>query len=220
MPTIDEMVKKFETLETSVGNMKKDFELKLDSAKKDAEQWKTVATQKEEDLKKFKADAEKAIEEKNKAFAETRKAENSLFLEGLKKSGKITPAMQETATKLMESMNTEAIVHTFEAKDGRKVNHTQLSLFKELLASLGASPIFRNMTQVTEPQRNTPGAVIAEEKVFTTVKTKAGEQTYEVDGQDLHTAAIQHIADQQKVGNTVDYASALIFAEKQMKQAA
>lgn len=220
MPTVDELMKKFETMETSVANMKKDFELKIESANKDAASYKAIALQKEEDLKKFKADAEKAIEEKNKAFAEARKAENASFLESLKKSGKISPAMQETAAKLMESMNTESIVHTFEAKDGKKVNHTQLSLFKELLSSLGASPIFRNMTQVTAPERTAPGATIAEEKVFTTVKTKAGEQTYEVDGQDLHTAAIQYQADQHKIGITVDYAQALLVAEQQLKQAA
>lgn len=220
MPTVEELLKKFETFEKGVETMKKDFELKIESAQKDAASYKAIALQKEEDLKKFKADAEKAIEEKNKAFAETRKAENASFLEGLKKAGKISAAMEVTCVKLMESMNTETIVHTFEAKDGLKVNHTQLSLFKELLSSFGASPIFRNLTHATAPARIAAQGGEDKEKVFTTVITKAGAQNYEVDGMDLHALAVQFQEDQRKVGITVDYADALIAAEKQLKQAA
>lgn len=220
MPTIEELTKQFETLNSSVSLMKKDFDLKLESAKKDAESWKTIATQKEEDIKKFKAEADKAIEDKNKAFAESRKQETASFLENLKKAGKISPAMQETATKLMETMNTETVVHTFEAKDGKKVSHTQFSLFKELLSSLSTTPIFRSMTQSGSQTKETPAGGDASEKSFTVVKTKAGDQTYEVDGQELHAAALQYQEDQRKSGRTVDYASALIEAEKIMKQAA
>lgn len=219
MPTLEELTKQFEALNTNVSTLKKDFELKLESAKKDAEQWKSVATQKDEDLKKFKLDAEKALEEKNKANAELRKQETAVFLETLKKSGKISPAMQETAAKLMESMNSEATVYTFEAKDGKKVNHTQLSLFKELLSSLATTPIFRQMTRTGEPTRETPPGT-ASEVTFTTVKTAGGEKEYQVDGQDLHTAALQYQEDQRKTGRTISYADALIAAEQLMKQAA
>src|SRR3990167_7864251 len=156
MLTLDELTKKFETLTTSVDTMKKDFELKLESAKKDAEQWKTVATQKDEDLKKFKQEAETANKEKEKAYAEKRKQEDKIFLENLKKQGKLTPASQEIATKLMESMTSETVVATFEAKDGKKITHTQLSLFKELLGSLAKSPIFSQMSRTDVAERETP----------------------------------------------------------------
>ena len=219
MPTIEELTKQFEALNTSVSTMKKDFQLQLDSAKKDADSWKSVASQKEEELKQFKEKAELALKERDKAFAESRKQENLSFLESLKKSGKISPAMEDTAAKLMESMTSDVTIHTFEAKDGKKVNHTQLSLFKELLGSLTAAPIFRQMSKTAQIQKETPGSNNGEEKTFTTVKTKAGEVTYEVDGQDLHSAAIQYQEDQRKIGRTVSYAEALIAAEKLMTQA-
>lgn len=217
--TIEELTKDFETLTGSVSTMKKDFELKLEGAKRDAAEYKSIAEKAQEDLKTFKVDAEKAQKEKEKAFAELRANENKNFLEGLKKVGKITPALQEIASKLMESLTSEAVVHTFEGKDGKKTSHTQLSLFKELLNGFSTAPILRNMSQTPAGVREIPGEQ-AGEKTFVKVLTGGGVQSYELDGADLDSAANQYIQDQKSLGRTVSYADALIAAERLMKQAA
>lgn len=218
--TIDELTKKFETLQTGVDVMKKDFELKLENANKDVATFKAIALKKEDELKEFKEKAELAIKEKDKAFAESRKAENLNFLETLKKDAKISPAMAETAAKLMESMTSEVVVATFDAKDGKKIQHTQLSLFKELLASLSKAPVFRSMSQATVATREIPAGTGTEgEKQFVTVKREGGENKYEVDGTELHAAALQFQEDQRKIGRATSYEDALVAAEKILQAA-
>lgn len=220
MPDLE---KQFAELKEQFSTLKKDYELRLDSAKKEAESWKSTAQQKQDELKKFEADAEKATEEKNKAFAEIRITECKHFLEKLKKDGRISPALEVLAAKLMESMTSDVTVYTSETKDGKKISHSQLSLFKELLSSMAKTPVFRSMTVggttgVETPEDSMKGTKSAE--TFMKVRTGGEVKTYAVDDVDLDLMAREYIDEQAKLGRKVDYAEALVQAEKLMRQAA
>ena len=217
--TVEELEKQLKSFQSDFESTKKDFALKLESATKDAEQWKSIAAQKEADLKKFQADAEKAQAEAKKTFAESRAKENRLFLDGLKKEGKISPATETLAIKLMESMTQDAVIATFEQKDGKKVEHTQMSLFKEMLSGLAKSPIFREMSRQANARQSVPGEG-EEKEAFADIKSAGSTKRLPLEGMETHLKALEYIEEQRKIGKTVSYEEALIQAEKLISQGA
>ena len=216
MKTIEELSKDFESLESSVSVMKKDFELKLDSAKKDTAEWKSIAEKNAADAKKFKEDAEKAEADKKKAYQEARIKEVKSFLDKAVESARITPAARELAEKLMESMTSDAIVYTFEQKDGSKTTHTQLSLFKEFIASLKQSKVFHTLTtQHTKQAATAPLSTDDGGQVRTmAVKKDGATQELIVDDYDLGVQAMEYQQEQRKIGRVIDYGEALIAVAK------
>lgn len=215
---IKELEKQFSELQGQVGLLKKDFELKLAAANGEAEQWKKIAQQKEADALKFQEDAKKAKEAEAKAFAEARAAENKAFLEKLKAEGRITPAMQDVATKLMESMTSQEIVATFDMKDGKKVSHTQFSLFKEFLSSFQKSSVLKGLTPGGGSAVEVPGDGDGTEQQFTEILQGGQKVRVPLDDTNLHMSALEYIEDQKKIGRVVGYADALIEVSKTQKK--
>lgn len=219
--TIEELTKKFESMQTEVSVMKKDYELKLDSAQKDAESWKKTAEAKQAEAKKFQEEAEKAKKEKEKAYSEARAKDVQVFLETAKSEGKITPAMQEIAVKLAESMTSEDEIATFGEKDGKKISHTQLSLFKEFVSSLPKIDKTKSLTHGQMIRKETPKSGTGQEEVQTMEAFVNGvKQTVILDDTALHFKAIELQEEYSKKGQRLDYAEALIQAEKLIRQAA
>lgn len=216
--TIEEMEKQLKSFQSDLETTKKDFQIKLDASNKTAEEWKTVAFKKEEEMKQYKEQAEKAEKDKEKAFAENLKRENKLFLENLKKEGRITPALQVLAEKLMESMTSKETIATFEEKDGKKIDHTQLSLFKQMLSSMKKAPIYSSMSRTEDQKPEIPDA--DGETHFMEVSIGGKKQSLPVDGMELHNEALKYQDEQRAKGKTISYETALIEAEKLMRVAA
>jgi len=216
--TTEELEKQLKSFQTDLDQTKKDFTIKLETATKDAEQWKSAAFKKDEELKAFKEKAEQAEKDKEKAYAEKRIEEDKHFLEALKKEGKITPAMQETATKLMESMTSETVVATFDMKDGKKVQHTQRSLFKELLKSFQKSNAYSILSRADSYSAETPEG--GEESVeFAEIHKDGAVIKAQLDDVDLDKKAKAFQEEMRKIGKDVSYSEALISISKQLKHA-
>lgn len=216
--TVEELEKQMKSFKDDFEKTKKDFELKMESARKDAEQWKTIAADKDKELKEFKEKQTAREQEFQASQSAARLAENKSFLDALKKAGKITPAAEVLATKLMESMTQETVVHSYD-EGGKKVTHTQLSLFKEMLKTFSKSSVFTSMTHGSQPTRETPEHEEKEEN-FTQVIKDGVLKTFKVDGAALDERAKSYQEEKRKNGINIDYATALIEAEKLMKQEA
>lgn len=215
--TVEELEKQLKSFQSDFESTKKDFTIKLESAKKDAEEWKSVATKKEEELKTFKEKAEAAEKEKEKAYAESRANEDKHFLESLVKEGKITPAMQVTAQKLMESMTSETTVATFDSKDGKKIQHTQRSLFKEFLRSFQKSNAYSILSRAESFSADTPEG--GDDTVeFAEIHKDGQIVKAQLDDVDLDKQAKGYQEEMRKVGKDVSYADALIYISKRIKQ--
>ena len=214
--TLQELEKSFGELQSSISVLKKDFDLKLDAANKNAESWKAAAEQKQAELVKYQEDVKKANEDRDKALSEARVSEIKSFVEASVKEGKISPAAKDIVEKLMQSMTGDANIATFEQKDGKKVQHTQLSLFKEFIATMAKSPIFRQMSRSGEVQKSaTPAG--SEEQQFTEVISGGQKKILPADGQDLHLKAIELQEESRKIGKTLSYEDALIQASIAVK---
>lgn len=220
MKTIEELSKELEGLSSFVGVMKKDFELKLGAAKTEATEWKTVAEKKEAEAKQFKEAAEKAEQDKIKAYQESRIKEMKSFLEESVKTARITPASKVLAEKLMESMTSDATVHTFEDKDGKKTSHTQFSLFKEFVNSLAKSKVFSTLTPAVKQTAQSPIVEEGDKEIhFQEVKKDGATQNLIVDDYEIGVKALDYQAEMLKIGRKIDYADALIAVTLQVKQA-
>lgn len=210
--TVEELEKQLKTFQSDFEATKKSFELKLDAAKKDADSWKSVAEAKDAEAKKFQAAAEAAEKEKQKALSESRAKDFRSFLENAKKEGRITPAVQEIAQRLGESMTSESVVATFEKKDGSKVQHTQLSLFMELIGALQKTSVFRSLTKDNshvEGPASEKGEVVYSEAII-----NGERQRVILDDTDLDERTKLVMAEAAKVGRVLTYGDAMIEAEK------
>lgn len=221
--TIEELEKKMKGLEVSfqekIELQAKSFNVQLEASKKDGEQWKTVAQAKEEEARQFKEKAEKADAEKAKAFAEAKKAEIKAFFAEAKKDGKITPAMEEVAMKLAESMTSETVIATFDKSDGSKTTHTQLSLFKSFISMLGKTRVFAEHTAGGGAHQATPkaGSGAAGEEQFSEVIYGGVKKPLPMEDTDLHARAVAFQDEARTAGRSVSYEDALCEIGRQIK---
>lgn len=214
--TIEELQKQFETLTGSVDVMKKEFTVKIDAANKNAEEWKKVAESSAAEVKKLQEEAKKAEEGRVKALSEARKAEVKAFIEAAKKDGRITPAQEELIVKLAESLTSENVVATFEDKDGKKIQHTQISLFKEIL---GALPKAGRMRQLTPSGTGAPAAPGEGEGAAETATmfVDGKRQTVILDDTALDAETKKVIAEYRERKENISYGEAMIIAEKRLR---
>lgn len=215
--TVEELEKQLKSFQSDFDQTKKDFELKLSSANKEAESWKKVAETKEAEAKAFKEKAETADKEKAKAYAEKRNNEDKAFLETLKKEGRITPAMQEVAAKLMESMTSDETVATFDTKDGKKIQHTQRSLFMDFMKSFQKSNAYTILSRMPEYTPETPDGT-QEEVAFAEVHKDGQKVMAHLDDVDLDRQAKAYQEEMRKIGKTIDYSEALIAISKKVSK--
>ncbi len=199
------------TFETQITTMKSDFELKLESAQREVESWKANAQKREEEIKKFQEQAEKSKKEAEAAIAKSREQEIKGFAESLKREGRITPAQEEIVIKLMESMTSDANIHSFKEKDGSTRQHTQLSLFKLLISSLKKSVSYSEESYGVPPAASVPDANADEELPTQRVFSKQGGwQNLQVQGLNVADAAEKYMEEQRGKGKFVTYEQALI----------
>lgn len=208
---VKELEQKFKDLSTQVDTMRKDYDLKLESATKDATQYKELAFKREEELRVFREKSEREKFEAEQRAKEAKKQEIKAFSEALVKEGRITPAQKELVGPLMESMTSDAEIHKFTEKDGAVKSHTQLSLFKAFLASLKKVMSFGEFTPSGKAEIVTPDHV-GDESVqqFMDVKTEGSVKRMPVEDTDLAAKAFQYIEEQSKIGRRIDYYQALI----------
>lgn len=222
--TLEELQKQFTAFqaqtESKLELQKKDFELKLDAAKKDAEQYKQIAETNAATAKAFEEKAKAAEAEKAKAFAEAKKAEVKGYFESCVKAGSLTPAMRDIAVNLSESMTSETVVAKFEQKDGSSVSHTQFSLFKLFVSMIGKAKGFsiRETTPAADTKKVLPvNGDEAGHESFTEVIHGGVKKTLPTQDVDLAARAFQYQEDQAKLGSKVSYETALIHVSKEMK---
>ena len=214
----EEIEAKFKEFQSQVDAVKtqaeltrKDFELKLESAKKDVDQYRSLAEKREEDLRKFREESEKTKREAEETIAKARKQEIASFTEALKKAGRITPAQEEIMVKLMESMTSEAVVMKFKESDGSEKSHTLLSLFKLFVSGLRKQ---MNLAQETPGSRVAPITPFQEDEEgehFMDVQSKAGgTQKMPVHGFELNKKAEEYMEQMRIKGQFISFADALL----------
>ena len=213
---IDAKLKEFQS---QIDGIKKDYELKLDSEKKNAEEWKTTAESKQAELKKFQEAAEKDKKASEAKLAEARKAESKQFVEARKSEGKLIPAQDRVVLALMDSMSSDGEVLKFE-EGGKTVSHSQLSLFKDFLNSLGKRIIYGTQSRTGETQVAGLPAGMREDETesFQEVIIGGMRKTVQVDEADLASKASEYQAEQAKAGKRVDYGEALVAVQKQQRR--
>ena len=220
--TVEELEKQLKTFQSDFDQTKKDFELKLGTAKKEADDWRQVAQKKEEEAKKFQEEAEKAEKERKKAEAEARKTEHKAFVDRMKAEGKLVPAQEEASLKLMESLSAEGEIAKFTAKDGSSRSHSQLSLFKEMVENSPKRVSFGYSTRKQgEHSPQLPGEGKAEGGEGQIEILHQGKRTMiPLVGADMAARAFEYQAEVRKTqGREIDYGEALIAVEK-MERAA
>lgn len=210
--TVQELEQQLKKFQDDFDTTRKEFQLKLDNAEKDASKWKKISEDKESETRKFQEEAEKAKKERELALAEARKREVKDFFDRMKKEERITPAQEEMAARLAESMTSETEIATFGEKDGKKVSHTQLSLFKELVASMPKRPRTATLTpggsfSPPTPEGTGEGGTDYQEVWYGGQKVLA-----QVDDMDLHVKALEYQEAQRAKNVTVSYEDALIEA--------
>lgn len=197
---------------------KKEYDLKLDAASKDAANWKTVAEQSQADAKKFQEEVAKQKKEKDEIARKSAEAENKVFVEKLKESGKVVPAQEEFIVKLMGSMSQDSEVLKFKEADGSETSHTQLSLFKKFLESLEPRVSYDTFSGGSIQSKLVPDKQGQEQ--FMTIKTKAGDQTLPIKDADLATKVFEYMEQRAKENRPVTYEEALIAVSPKRKIAA
>lgn len=211
--TIEELEKLFTETQTQVSVMKKDFELKLDSANKTAKEYQELATAREEDLRKYKQEKE-ATELKHKQdLAKSRETEISEFVEAQCKAGKIIPAFKERLTAFMKSLTSESEVMKFTEADGSTRTHTQISLFKELLSKIlkPVMPLEEELSTHEQFSETTEEGEDASKKThFTEINVGGEKKRVQVDEVDIAAKAYKFQDEQKKLGRDVTYEDALI----------
>lgn len=220
---IEQKLKSFQdvvsSLETKLASSTKEFELKLESQKKDADQWKDLAFKREEENRQYKEKLEADKAAREKSLAEGRKNEILEFAEGLIKKGVVLPAQKEQLIKLMESLTSEGEIFRFAEKDGSTKIHSQLSLFKLFMGSITKKQVDFSETTII------PGAITSstpegeEESVqFTEVISKGTKKLLPLAGVELDKAAKEYMAKMGQSGVVVSYTDA-IFAVMPKKKA-
>ncbi len=196
---------------------KKEFELKLLTADNAAKDYKAMAEKNAEELRQFKADAEKRETEAKKALIVEREKNILEFAAKLIKEGKITPAQEGYIVSFMKSLTSEADIITFNDKAGRKISHNQLSFFKELISGFGGKRVdFSEMKNSSEKiESETPGDNEQAEEHFMDVRQEGVVRNLPVSDFDLSAKAFEYQADQKKTFNRdVSYGDALVAVQK------
>lgn len=218
MPSVEEQLQqltaKFTTLETNFEVEKKQNTLKLEAIEKDRNTWKATAEKNAEELVKFQADAEKARKDAAEASLKAKRAEITSFVSDLKKAGRVTPAIENMVTRLMESLTSDATVIKFEEAGGKKVEHTLYTLFKEIMQNLPKGSHALSFTRREQATKEAPKAGAEGEGRQVKIHREGQEITVETQGDDLHEAALQYIEEQKALGRAVSYTDALVAAEK------
>lgn len=210
----DKALAQAQEFRSEIDSTKKDFELKIQSADKNAKEYKELAEKREEELRQFKEQFEKDKVEKDKLFKEARENDVKEFVHSLKKNERILPAHEPMVIKLMESMTSESMIMSFKEKDGSERKHSQLSLFKLLLSSLVKGSNFKQFTPTSPQHAETPDNNASTEgleaETFMDVLTEGTVKRMKVDEADLAAKAYEYQAEQTKRGITVSYEDALI----------
>jgi len=213
---IKELEKKFTELSDNQEKIQKDFTLKLESAQRDAKQFKELAEKREEENRQLKDRAESAEKEKAKAFSESKKAEVKSFVEAQVKAGKIIPAHKEAVVSFMESLTSEGEVASFTDKNGSKVSHSQLSLFKDIISKMKQVVPVNSEFSVHEVVDGEESGDTTEEK-FMEVRSEGTIQKLPLQDEALALKAFEYQAEQLKLGRTIDYGEALIAVAPKRK---
>jgi hypothetical protein len=219
---VKELESKFKDMSGQIDTMRKDFELKLDSATKDATQYKELAFKREEELRQVKEKAERDKFEQEQRSKEARKNDIKTFSEALVKDGKLTPAQKEIVVPLMESMTSDSEIHKFIEKDGSVKSHTQLSLLKAFLGTLKKSVSYGEFSPSGTAKIYTPDNAVDDDskQTFMDVKKEGSVIRMAVDEADLAAKAYQHIEEQAKAGRRIDYYQALVELSPKQKVSA
>ena len=155
-------------------------------------------------------------EKSDKAAAEAREKaaekEVSEFVESQVKAGRVLPAIKDKFISFMKSLTSNGAVLEFTEKNGAKVSHSQLSLFKEIIAKLKpVVPVSQEYTQSSGREEELPeGTEDAGVEQFMEVRSKGRIENLPVEGADLAAKAFQFQEEQAKLGRKIDYAEALI----------
>lgn len=207
---IKELEKKFSDLSATVDVMRKDYDLKLDTAQKETASWKENAQKREDEIRILREKTEKAEKDAKEASQKARASEIKAFASELKKNGKITPAQEEMIIKLMESMTSDAAIMTYKEKDGSDRTHNQLSLFKAILQGIKTQVVYGEMTHAGAYSPSAPDSD-QETEQFQEVITKGGGRTMlPKSEQALADAAEKYMEDQRVRGIVVSYGDALL----------
>ena len=208
---LETLKKQFEDISKGFETFKKDTNLKLDSAQKDAKQYKEVAEKREEENRLLKESNEKTQKETARQLAESRQAEISEFVDGQVKAGKIQPAIRESVIAFMKSLTSEAVIE-FTEKNGDITKKSQLSLFKHIFSKAKAVPL-GEMTPATfsDETVNEDGEPAEEEPKFMAVLEEGVVRSLPMEGMELDAKAKAYQESQMKLTKVkVSYYDALI----------
>jgi hypothetical protein len=209
--TIEELEKKFAETQNQVSVMKKDFDLKLESANKTAKEFQELAEKREEALRKFTQEAEANEKTRKEQAAAAHEAEIQAFVEDQVKAGRILPAFKEKITAFMKSLTSESTVMKFSEKDGSMRTHTQISLFKELIAKMKpVVPVSTEFSLAENAEIENPDGSDTPVEQFAEVLDKGQRKKLPIEGVDLAAKAYAYQEAQAKLGRSVGYDVALI----------
>lgn len=207
-----EVENKIKEFQSQLDTMKKDYELKLGSAQKDAIEWKENAEKREEDLRKFKEQSEKEKRDQAEKAKEFHKQEVKIFMETLVRDAKITPAQKMLLDPLMDSMSLDGEIAKFSEKDGSTKSYSQIALLKVFLSSLKKSVPYGEISSAGHIYASTPDNTDGDggAQTFMDVRTEGTIQHLPVDDAELASKAFSYIEEQAKAGRKINYAQALI----------
>jgi hypothetical protein len=212
----EELEKMFSEQQNQITSMKKDFELKLESANKNAKEWEEQARTREEDLRKFQEESKKREAEQKEAAAKSSAAEISSFVEAQVKAGRIIPALKEKFVAFMKSLTSEGAVLEFTEANGAKLSHSQISLFKEIISKLKpVVPVAQEYSISGKQTEELPGeAEEPQEQQFMQIRHEGVQKSVPVDDADLASKCYKYMED-----NKCDYGTALIALSSRNKVA-
>lgn len=213
--TVDDLKKQYSEMNARVSAMQKDFELKLESANRTADEWKKQAEKREEDLRSYQEKHEKEEKERLAAAAKAKESDILGFAESQIKAGKITPAVKDKIVAFMKSLNAESAVLEFTESDGSKRTHTQISLFREIIGNLKPIvPVGKEFTRSGNQSVESPSDSETDQETeqFMEVHAPGGKKTLPVAEADLAAKAFEY---QEK--NKVSYEDALVAVSKLQK---
>ena len=212
--TVEELEKMFTETQSKVDLMKKDFELKLESANRDVKQFEELAKSREEELRKFKEQVTKAEKDKAEAVARSREADVKEYVESLVKAEMITPAQKDQVSEFMKSLDFEKEIASFSEKDGSKKSHNQTSLFKEIVSKIsGGKKKVKLQDEIAISSASETEEIDGtshEGKNFMKVRSEGVVRNIPVADEVYHIKALEYIEDQRKIGKMVSYGDAMI----------
>ena len=204
--TLEEMEKLFNETQEKVDLMRKDFDIKIEAAGREVQQYKTLAQDSQSELKRKESEFAEREKKRSEAAAKARETEIREFAEGKVKAGIILPAIKGKVEALMMSLTADKAVAEFTEADGKKISHTQISLFKEIVSAM--KPVIQLGKEVsfagsTEPERIEGGQ---EQNQFVEVIKGGSKQKLPMADMDLHLKAMEY----QEKNKGKSYEEALI----------